>query len=303
MSDAARPRLKRPTLRTLVALIGCIFAVEAGTPSVRAASASSDVLAAAYAAYEQHDFATEAKLLLPLAKRGNATAQALLGFLYGHGQGLQQDDIEGLGWYRKAAEQGDAGAQSNLGLLYVQGRGTPQDFGEAVKWFRKSADQGLAFGQNNLAAMYGKGLAVPQDFVEATKWYRKAAEQGYPVAQVNLGQRYSRGQGVPHDDAEAVKWFRKAADGGDAPGQFALGFAYMAGQGVSKDYVQAYVWWNLAVAGGFKGAEESLARLKELMTRAQISEAEQRVAAWRPAPSPRGFEPPLLWFTLPLSAR
>ena len=303
-SAAARPRLKRPALRTLVALIVIgIFAVEADTAPVRAGSGSSEVLAAPYAAYVQHDYATEAKLLRPLAEQGSATAQALLGFMFGHGQGLQQDSVEALRWYRKAAEQGDAGAQSNLGLLYVQGRGTPQDFGEAIKWFRKSADQGLAFGQDNLGAMYARGLGVPQDYAEATNWYRKAAEQGYPVAQFNLGQRYSKGQGVPQDDAEAVKWFRKAADQGDAPGQLALGVAYMGGQGVSKDYVQAYMWVNLAIAGGFKRAEEIRDSLRELITPVQVSEAEQRAAAWRPAPSPREFEPPLLWFTLPRSAR
>jgi uncharacterized protein len=299
-SAAARPRLKRPTLRPLVALIVIgIFAVEADTAPVRAGSGSSEVLAAPYAAYVQHDYATEAKLLRPLAEQGNATAQALLGFMFGHGQGLQQDDVEALRWYRKAAEQGDAGAQSNLGLLYVQGRGTPQDFGEAVKWFRKSADQGLAFGQDNLGAMYARGLGVPQDYAEATNWYRKAAEQGYPVAQFNLAQKYSKGQGVPQDDAEAVKWFRKAADQGDAPSQFALGVAYMGGQDVPKDYVQAYMWINLAVAGGFKSAAEIRDSLGESMTPVQISEAEARATAWRPAPSSGEFEPPLLWFTLP----
>jgi TPR repeat protein len=300
MSDAVHPRLKRSTLWTLLASIGGILAVAEDTASVHAASTSPDVLAAAYAAYVQRDYATEAKLLGPLAEQGNNTAQALLGFMYGHGQGLQEDGVEALRWYRKAAEQGDAGAQSNLGLLYVQGRGTPQDFGKAVKWLRKSADQGLAFGQNNLGAMYSRGLSVPQDYAEAVKWYGKAAEQGYPVAQFNLGQRYSKGQGVPQDDAEAVKWFRKAADQGDAPGQLALGVAYMGGQGVSKDYVQAYMWINLAIAGSFKRAEEIRDSLRELITPA---EAEQRAAAWRPAPSPREFEPPLLWFTLPMSAR
>lgn len=157
-SAAVRPRLKRPMLLTLVALI--VIGTFADTAPVRGGSGSSEVLAAPYAAYVQHDYATEAKLLRPLAEQGNATAQALLGFMYGHGQGLQQDDVEALRWYRKAAEQGDAGAQSNLGLLYVQGRGTPQDFSEAVKWFQKSADQGLAFGQDNLGAMYARGLVV-----------------------------------------------------------------------------------------------------------------------------------------------
>jgi hypothetical protein len=56
-------------MRTLVALIGCgIFAAKVSAAFVRAASGSPDVLAAAYAAYVQHDYATEAKLLRPSAK-------------------------------------------------------------------------------------------------------------------------------------------------------------------------------------------------------------------------------------------
>jgi TPR repeat protein len=54
-------------------------------------------------------------LLLPLAEKGNALAQQLLGTLV-----LQDDDDEaaGLAWYRKAAEQGDEEAgQSALWLL------------------------------------------------------------------------------------------------------------------------------------------------------------------------------------------
>jgi TPR repeat protein len=255
------------------------------------AASTADTLAAARAAYERHDFKTEAKLLRPLAEQGNATAQTLLGFMYGHGQGLPENAAEALKWYRKAAEQGDVGAQSNLGLLYEQGRGTPQDFDEAIKWFRKAADQGLAFAQNNLGAMYARGLAVAQDYAQAAKWYRKAAEQGYPVAQCNLGRRYTNGQGVPQDDAEALNWYRKAAEQGDAPAQFSLGYAYMVGDGVTKDYVQAYMWLNLAVAGGVK-AEDIRDHLKRLISPTQLSETQQLIAAWRPVPSGE-FAPPL----------
>jgi len=89
-----------------------------------------------------------------------------------------------------------------------------------------------------------------------------------------------------------VKWFRKAAKQGDAPAQFTLGFAYMAGEGVPKDYVQAYMWLKLAVAGGFEKATEICDGLNRLMTPAQISEAQERIAAWRPEPSGE-FTPPL----------
>ena len=180
MSDAARPWLKRSTLWRLVGLIGGgIFAIEAHTASVHAASVSSDVLAAAHAAYVQHDYAKEAKLLRPLAEQGNATAQALLGFMYGHGQGLQQDDVEALRWYRKAAEQGDAGAQSNLGLCTYRAAARRRTLVRPLNG-SQSADQDLAFGQNNLGAMYARGLSMSQNYAEATKWYGKAAEKDIP---------------------------------------------------------------------------------------------------------------------------
>jgi uncharacterized protein len=160
---------------------------------------------------------------------------------------------------RPLAEQGNIGAQDRLGMLYASGRGAPLDETEAVKWFRKAADQGDAEGQFDLGSVYDQGRGVPQDYTEAVKWYRKAADQG------------------------------------DAPGQFALAVAYMSGQEVPKDYVQAYVWVNLAIAGGFKPAEEVRNGLKELMTPAQVSTAEQRAAAWHATPSGE-FTPPLLWW-------
>src|SRR5271168_2063837 len=46
-------------------------------------STSAGTFPTAYAAYVEHDYATEAKLLRPLAEQGNATAQALLGFMHG----------------------------------------------------------------------------------------------------------------------------------------------------------------------------------------------------------------------------
>jgi len=93
----------------------------------------------------------------------------------------------------RRAQQGDAEAQSNLGVVYHNGEGVPQDDVEAVKWFRKAAEQGLADAQFNLGLMYYSGKGVPKDDTEAAKWWRKAAEQGHATAQFNLGQSYDRG--------------------------------------------------------------------------------------------------------------
>jgi hypothetical protein len=76
------------------------------------------------------------------AEQGDATTQADLGWRYGTGEGVKQDDVEAIKWYRKAADQGDANAQFNLGVMYYDGKGVKQDNAEAIKWFQKAADQG-----------------------------------------------------------------------------------------------------------------------------------------------------------------
>ena len=83
--------------------------------------------------------------------------------------GAKIDDL------RKAAEQGAADAQSNLGLMYALGQGVAEDNVEAVKWWRKAAEQGLADAQFNLGVMYLFGEGVAEDYVEAYMWWNLAA--------------------------------------------------------------------------------------------------------------------------------
>ena len=124
---------------------------------------------------------------------------------------------------RALAEQGDASAQINLGVKYDTGEGVPQDYVEAVRWFRLAAEQGDASAQINLGVMYDTGEGVPEDDVEAVRWFRLAAEQGDAKAQHKLGRMYDFGMSqsmfrlfgtdkdVPQDDVEAHMWFSLAA--------------------------------------------------------------------------------------------
>lgn len=154
------------------------------------------------AANKRGDFATACKIFRKLAEQGNASAQAILGFMYFKGQGVSQDYKEAAKWYLKA-EQGDAVAQFSLGVMYHDGEG--------AKWSRKAADQGHAGAQYTLGVLYSRGEGVPQDYKEAVKWYRKAAGQGDANAQFDLGVMYDKGQGVPQDNAEAYFWINIAA--------------------------------------------------------------------------------------------
>eukprot|EP00729_Bicosta_minor_P032742 gene32742-biopygen5792 len=126
--------------------------------------------------------------------RHTPAAQCSLGAMYDKGEGVEQDHIEAVKWYRKSAEAGNADGQYNLGIIYGNGEGVEQDYVEAAKWYRKSAEAGFAQAQYNLGNMYRKGEGVEQDHVETAKWYRKSAEAGDEMAQHNLGLIYGKGE-------------------------------------------------------------------------------------------------------------
>ncbi len=64
---------------------------------------------------------------------------------------------------RALANQGHADAQVSLGVMYAYGQGVPEDEVEAVKWYRKAVDQGLASAQNKLGKMYDEGALTAQE--------------------------------------------------------------------------------------------------------------------------------------------
>ena len=62
--------------------------------------------------------------------------------MYDEGDGVEEDDVKAVEWYRKAAEQEYSDAQYNLGAMYYNGEGVEQDYAKAVEWVRKAAEQG-----------------------------------------------------------------------------------------------------------------------------------------------------------------
>ena len=97
-------------------------------------------------ATKRGDYQTAFKLWLPLAEQGDAQAQFNLGLMYDKGQGVKQDDVEAVKWYRQAAEQGDAKAQVMLGFSYILGKGVQLNKSLAKEWFGKACDNGYQKG-------------------------------------------------------------------------------------------------------------------------------------------------------------
>ena len=128
--------------------------------------------------YKEGNYADAARLLALSGKQGSAQAQALLGWMYLHGEGVAQDPAQAASWLRKAALQGNAGAQFNLGQLYTNGTGVTRDFKQALEWFEKAGAQGDPRAQYNAGVIYVNAQGVGQNYVEAYKWFSLAQARG-----------------------------------------------------------------------------------------------------------------------------
>ena len=89
------------------------------------------------------------------------------------------------------------------------------------------------------------------------------------------------------DIAESAKWARRAAEQGVAAAQLMLGGMYVGGLGVEVDRVKALKWLDIAASRLPQGQEvaESIEfrdRIAEMMTPAQIAEAEKLAREWKP---------------------
>lgn len=75
------------------------------------------------AAFEARDYDKALRLAMPLAEKGNAEAQALLGFLYIEGKGgLRSNNCEkGVAWIKKSVSQNNTNGIALLALLQMQG--------------------------------------------------------------------------------------------------------------------------------------------------------------------------------------
>jgi clan AA aspartic protease (TIGR02281 family) len=127
-------------------------------------------------AYNRGDYATAMRNLRPLAERGDANAQAFVGFMYQGGHGVRRSSAQAALWYRRAADQGLAVAQSSLGTMYFLGDDVPQNYADAIKWWLKAAAQGDAAAQLGLGTIYKEGHGVPQNYILAYMWFTSASQ-------------------------------------------------------------------------------------------------------------------------------
>jgi TPR repeat protein len=66
------------------------------------------------AAYNRGDYTPAIQLFRPLAAKGNAKAQHLIGVMYHRGEGVARNSVRAFAWFSLAAAHGDSEARAKL---------------------------------------------------------------------------------------------------------------------------------------------------------------------------------------------
>jgi TPR repeat protein len=125
-------------------------------PVAASASAPAAAIDAGVAAYAAGDFAAARRYLRPLADRGSAIAETMLGVMAAKGQGGPADPAAAVAWWYRAANRDYAPAQLAMAKALVAGKGVAPDSGQAWVWARLAA--GAAGGIADEAAALAAGI-------------------------------------------------------------------------------------------------------------------------------------------------
>lgn len=149
-----------------------------GPKAVPADQELLDRYKAAFAAYQQADYAAAMEQWRPLAEKGFSAPQLFIAFMYDNGQGMAKDDAAAAKWYGKAAERDNMIAQVRLAIMYRDGRGVPEDRVKAWFW------AGMAARKEDHMHRIGKALQrdlaavmTPQELAEAEKLRAERAKK------------------------------------------------------------------------------------------------------------------------------
>lgn len=118
---------------------------------------SSAALDAGLAAYAGGQFVEARRYLRPLADRGSAIAETMMGVMAAKGEGRPVDAAAAAGWWLRAANRGYAPAQLAMAKALATGRGVAPDAGQAWVWAKLAASAGN--GMKAEAEALAKGLA------------------------------------------------------------------------------------------------------------------------------------------------
>ncbi len=127
-------------------------------------------------ALDNKDYKTALDILNPLAEKGDAKAQAILGLMHKNGDGVPQNSSQAMKFFKSSAEQGNPGAQRSVGVMYYEGwDDVPPNYPKAAEWQLLAAVNNVPEAQHMLGLMLAIGQGVPKNIVHAFYWVNIAA--------------------------------------------------------------------------------------------------------------------------------
>jgi uncharacterized protein len=205
---------------------------------------------------ERSDIATAIKF----CKVASATSRRAL-YELGRAYAANQQLLEAVSAYRKAAEKGSTSAMVELGLMLANGSGVPKDEAQARKLFERAAQAGNPRAIATLAALPDR-VGMVSDPVKNRALLSKAAEANSADAQYQLGLMMAEGVGGPKDDVAARALFERAAEQNHPGALERMGAFAEGGRGGPQDAAAAKDYYRRAIAAGNEDATAELKRLE-----------------------------------------
>jgi len=96
-----------------------------------------------------------------------------VGLAYERGEGVEQDPLKALVWFKHAADHGHALAQYNTALKYYNGAGTKQNLDESIRYAEMAIRNENKFAVNFLSNIYSDSSSSKYNPEKANYWKSK----------------------------------------------------------------------------------------------------------------------------------
>jgi TPR repeat protein len=195
-------------------------------------------------------------ILMPLALKGHAPAQSIVGQIFMYGFNVVEKDLErGRTWLLRAAAHNDADAMYHLGRLYENCR-LKESCSEEISldWYTKSAKLGYLQSQLLLGYYYYNKGFLPNAEAECLHWFKLASSRSYK-AKIAIGKAYLGDGAVTQDYKKAYQILselvaneaNKPLDTDLSEAKYLLGLMYARGLGIPKDDLKAYELFKASI--------------------------------------------------------
>ena len=182
------------------------------------------------------------ELLEKSSQLGDYTAKKELGVTYLFGNYGADIDYEKAFNYLTASSEGSSDADALLGYMYLNGLGVQKDLNKAMDKF----DEAISYDStivNSLLLRSYRNVGISAE--EETKILLKAANNNDTEAMVILYYQFKNGKGVVPDINQALDWLYKAVDMNDSRAYYELGNVYAAGnEQIERNEQKAFECYN-----------------------------------------------------------